>query len=198
MTTPTIDAQTMAVHLEIRAAGGIVHSDGNIFFTNAAAFLKGAHGAIQALPPVVLLQYQAAIDADLAAAITRVRAEQAEPVEMSPEFTDTARAALLWVLWHHQGASSKVGQPIRFALGMGQHEHLNHHQVTEAKRWESLGTPITPPAAPAKLEPLTRDEIMHMAREVGLRRTNPGEGIEIVNLVRAVEAAHNAKMGGAG
>lgn len=71
---------------------------------------------------------------------------QAEaPTEMSPEFTDTARAALLWVLWHHQGGSSKVGQPIRFALGMGQHDHLNDHQVSEAKRWGELAA--TPPTA---------------------------------------------------
>lgn len=55
-----------------------------------------------------------------------------------PEFSDSARAALLWVLWHHQGGSSPVGQPIRFALGMGQHEHLNDWQVAEAKRWGKL------------------------------------------------------------
>jgi len=55
-----------------------------------------------------------------------------------PEFTDTARAALLWVLWHHQGGSSKVGQPIRFALGMGAHDHLTEDQVAEAKRWGEL------------------------------------------------------------
>jgi hypothetical protein len=59
-----------------------------------------------------------------------------EPPELSPDFTDTARAALLWVLWHHQGGSSPVGQPIRFALGMGQHDRLNEHQLAEAKRWE--------------------------------------------------------------
>ncbi len=58
-----------------------------------------------------------------------------EPVEMSPEFTDTARAALLWVLWHHQGGSSPVGQPIRFALGKGAHDRLNDPEIDEAKRW---------------------------------------------------------------
>lgn len=58
--------------------------------------------------------------------------------ELSPGFTDTARAALLWVLWHHQGGSSPVGQPIRFALGMGAHEPLNEHQVAEAKRWAAM------------------------------------------------------------
>lgn len=58
--------------------------------------------------------------------------------EMSPEFTDTARAALLWVLWHHQGGSSPVGQPIRYALGMGAHDPLSEHQVQEARRWAAL------------------------------------------------------------
>lgn len=56
----------------------------------------------------------------------------------SLELTDTARAALLWVLWHHQGRSSPVGQPIRFALGMGAHERLSSHQVAEAKRWAAI------------------------------------------------------------
>jgi hypothetical protein len=55
-----------------------------------------------------------------------------------PEFTDTARSALLWVLWHHQGGSSKVGQPLRFALGMGAHDRLSERQVEEARRWGEL------------------------------------------------------------
>ncbi|MBU9318964.1 Lar family restriction alleviation protein, partial [Burkholderia multivorans] len=54
--------------------------------------------------------------------------------ELSPEFTDSARAALLWVLYHHQGGSSPVGQPIRFALGMGAHEALKPSQVAAALR----------------------------------------------------------------
>jgi hypothetical protein len=53
-------------------------------------------------------------------------------------FSDTARAALLWVLWYHQGGSSPVGQPIRFALGIGQHDHLSDEQVSDAKRWGEL------------------------------------------------------------
>lgn len=77
-----------------------------------------------------------------------------EPPELSPDFTDTARAALLWVLWHHQGGSSPVGQPIRFALGMGQHDRLNEHQLAEAKRWERLH-PANPAVFPRGPEPLT-------------------------------------------
>lgn len=64
---------------------------------------------------------------DFAADLLSARAQPTppavvEPTELSPDFTDTARAALLWVLWHHQGGSSPVGQPIRFALGMGKHD----------------------------------------------------------------------------
>ena len=36
---------------------------------------------------------------------------------------------LLWALWHHQGASSPVGQPIRAALGIGPHDALTVGQV---------------------------------------------------------------------
>lgn len=61
-----------------------------------------------------------------------------DAAEIVPEFSDTARAALLWVLWHHQGGSSPVGQPIRFALGMGQHERLSDWQLSEARRWGEL------------------------------------------------------------
>ncbi|TGY35214.1 hypothetical protein [Stenotrophomonas maltophilia] len=58
-----------------------------------------------------------------------------EPVEMTAEFTDTGRAAIAWVLWHHQGGSSPVGQPLRFALGMGQHDRMTDQQIAEAKRF---------------------------------------------------------------
>lgn len=61
-----------------------------------------------------------------------------EAAEMSPEFTDTARAAIAWVLWHHQGGSSAVGRPLRYALGMGDHEPLNDQRIVEAKRYASL------------------------------------------------------------
>ncbi len=83
-----------------------------------------------------------------------------EPPELSPDFTDTARAALLWVLWHHQGGSSPVGQPIRFALGMGQHDSLNEHQLSEAKRWERLH-PANPAVFPRGPDPLSDDTIMN-------------------------------------
>lgn len=41
---------------------------------------------------------------------------------------------LLWALWHHQGASSPIGQPIRRALGIDAHARLTAKQVTLAKQ----------------------------------------------------------------
>lgn len=83
-----------------------------------------------------------------------------EAVEMSPEFTDSARAALAWVLYHHQGGSSPVGQPIRFALGMGAHEPLTDSRIAEAKRWAAWAgattadfhAALTPPAVAPRVE----------------------------------------------
>lgn len=53
--------------------------------------------------------------------ITRLRAENARQ-----------RGLLLWVLYHHQGGSSPVGQTIRRALGIGQFDHLTPEQVRAA------------------------------------------------------------------
>lgn len=43
------------------------------------------------------------------------------------------RGLLLWALYHHQGASSEIGQPIRRALCIGQYDHLTAEQIAEAK-----------------------------------------------------------------
>lgn len=42
-------------------------------------------------------------------------------------------AALLWSLYHHQGGSSHIGQPIRKLLGIGQHDRLTDEQLAQAK-----------------------------------------------------------------
>lgn len=39
------------------------------------------------------------------------------------------RGLLLWTLYHHQGGSSDIGQPIRRALGIGQHDHMTPEQI---------------------------------------------------------------------
>lgn len=93
-----------------------------------------------------------------------------DAAEMVPEFSDSARAALLWVLWHHQGGSSHIGQPIRFALGMGQHEHLNDWQVAEAKRWGAscgLGPGDCRDPAPAPAEVPSQHAGARMGTEEG-------------------------------
>lgn len=87
-----------------------------------AASLRPRVQMLRAMPPVGTKLYAA----DPVAAA---------PAEMSPEFTDTARAAIAWVLLHHQGGSSPVGQPLRFALGMGAHEPLPDWRIAEAKRY---------------------------------------------------------------
>lgn len=71
--------------------------------------------------------------------------------EQSPGFTDTARAALLWVLWHHQGGSSPTGQAVRFALGMGQFDRLTAYHVVQAKTW-APGIPGLAHTDPAGVE----------------------------------------------
>lgn len=44
-------------------------------------------------------------------------------------------SALLWTLWHHQGGSSHIGQPIRKILGIGQHERMTDEQIQQAKKF---------------------------------------------------------------
>ena len=113
-----------------------------------------------------------------------------EPDELSPDFTDTARAALLWVLWHHQGGSSPVGQPIRFALGMGQHDRLNEHQLAEAKRWERLH-PVNPAVFPHGAVPLTDEQIEKLRRET-FSTENPFCPCDSKTMRKAVWAAERA------
>lgn len=61
--------------------------------------------------------------------------DKIEPValRMKPEVQPGVRAALLFALWHHQGGSSPVGQPIREILGMGQHDQLSNEDLAAAK-----------------------------------------------------------------
>ncbi len=117
------------------------------------------------------------------AVLARWGAAPQPPDEPSPEFTDTARAALLWVLWHHQGAGSPVGQPIRFALGMGQHDRLEPHRLAEAKRWERLH-PVNPSVWAPRVRPLTAERIEAIWVEHGLDDCDP-EGF-----ARRIEADH--------
>ena len=49
-----------------------------------------------------------------------------------------SRAMLLNVLWHHQGGSSRIGQPIRTALGIDQYARLSDEEIAEAKWIDGL------------------------------------------------------------
>jgi Lar family restriction alleviation protein len=99
------------------------------------------------------------------------------------EFTDSARGALLWVLWHHQGGSSAVGQPIRFALGMGQHERLSGAQVAEAKRWDALMSETARAKASASpQQPEQKPDSFHLAanRESAVHGLDAAAGVQEV------------------
>lgn len=62
---------------------------------------------------------------------------QGEPVEASA-MSHHSRAMLLNIIWHHQGAGSAVGQPLRRMLGIEQFARLTDDQVSEAKWIECL------------------------------------------------------------
>ena len=44
-------------------------------------------------------------------------------------------SALLWTLYHHQGGSSHIGQPIRRLLGIGQYDRMTDEQIKQAKKF---------------------------------------------------------------
>jgi hypothetical protein len=90
------------------------------------------------------------------------------PVEISPEFTDTARGAIAWVLYHHQGGSSPIGQPLRYALGLGAHERMTEDLILQATRYAAtMGGKTadfhTARAAAAKPAPMSRNEAFSLA-----------------------------------
>jgi hypothetical protein len=70
----------------------------------------------------------------LEAPIDELRAPTTEARPTKPS-ADDARALLLWLLWHHQGARSDVGQPIRDLLGMGRYEPMSDEQLRIAREW---------------------------------------------------------------
>jgi hypothetical protein len=54
--------------------------------------------------------------------------------EQATEENKLLRGLLLWTLYHNQGGSSEVGQPIRRALCIGQHDRLTAAQINEGSR----------------------------------------------------------------
>lgn len=64
--------------------------------------------------------------------------DRLEPMAANPEMSRESRAMLLNVLWHHQGGSSAVGQPLRAMLGIGRFDPLSDEQLSEAKWIDAL------------------------------------------------------------
>jgi acyl-coenzyme A thioesterase PaaI-like protein len=62
------------------------------------------------------------------------------PALPEERMSNLTRAALLWVLWNHQGAGSSIGQPIRALLNKTQHERLGPDEVRIAR---DFGTRLT-------------------------------------------------------
>lgn len=69
---------------------------------------------------------------DEAAAMLRA---QADEIERQQAERDALRGCLLWLLWHHQGASSPTGQPIRRALGIDKHAPMTEAQIEAGQRF---------------------------------------------------------------
>lgn len=83
-----------------------------------------------------------------------------------------------------------MGQPIRFALGMGQHDRLNEHQLADAKRWERLH-PVNPAVFPHGAVPLTDEQIEKLRRET-FSTENPFCPCDSKTMRKAVWAAERA------
>lgn len=62
-------------------------------------------------------------------------------MQNKPYIDPLTRAMLLNVLWHHQGGSSQVGQPIRAMLGIGEHARMADWQVRVAQEIEAMVRP---------------------------------------------------------
>ncbi len=58
----------------------------------------------------------------------------ADCIEHHPK-RNNMESALLWVLYHHQGGSSNIGQPVRKLLGIGQHDRMTDEQIAKAKKF---------------------------------------------------------------
>ena len=57
---------------------------------------------------------------------------EADTIEHHPK-RQKMEDALLWTLYHHQGGSGHIGQPIRKLLDIGQFDHMTSEQIKNAK-----------------------------------------------------------------
>lgn len=99
---------------------------------------------------------------------------------------DDVRAALAFVLWHHQGGSSRIGQSMRLFLGLGEHERMSDTLVTEAKRVQQALVPggRDEPVALPKIEAVAakvHDSWMQEKQQRGVtsRKSESGEELMV-------------------
>lgn len=112
---------------------------------------RGQHIGEQALAGAIKDRntMQAQMEGRLDVAQKALAAARAEGFAWKEQPTrDDVRAALIFCLWHHQGGSSKIGQPIRAALGIAPHAHLTDAQLAAAKRVQSALAAQRAPAEP--------------------------------------------------
>lgn len=95
--------------------------------------------------------------------------------------------ALCFSLWHHQGGSSTIGQPIRKMLDLGPHDHMDKDEIAGAKRVQS--------ALEARRKPLTDEEILAANYPDGEENgpTIAAPDFDLICFARQIEAAHGIK-----
>jgi len=75
------------------------------------------------------------------------------------QITSGLRHKLIWLLWHHQGGKSDIGQPIRKLLGIGQFESLTDEQVEIAKSQHEVFMNHFSQAQPSPAMPIQDDKL---------------------------------------
>jgi hypothetical protein len=63
------------------------------------------------------------------AAKTEFRDNVRTPIQRGANEIERLQGCLLWLLWHHQGSSSPIGQPIRRALGIDRYAPMTEAQI---------------------------------------------------------------------
>lgn len=115
-----------------------------------------------------------------------------EPVAQQQPTSPDVHDALLFCLWHHQGGSSKIGQPIRAALGIGEFDRLTDDQLAAAKRIQSA---ITSQPLPQEREPLTKER-HHAIMESAINgKSEMGDMEYVAWIIDATERAHGIREG---
>lgn len=115
------------------------------------------------------------------------RAASSPVVAQQQPRSPDVRAAMLFALWHHQGGSSNIGQPIRAALGIGPHAPLTKDQIEEARRVQSAFSAqqaVTAQSIARPDQPLTKAVVQEMLRDT--REVFDSDGLDTPEIVHDV------------